>query len=398
MAGWFPPDFNSGVFRPVSLANYAAESGWDVAVVAQEPERPHDQRGIELRGRLSPRVHVLHHDLKGELTPSFRCTPELDGGLLTAVSHWSRAEKALSADAATVVVATGPPFRTFFSGLAVAATHGLPLVLDYRDEWTNCPFDFVKTGEFDREWERRCVRAAARIVMTTQSQIDHLVDAFPEVDRTKCTMIRNGWEPREFDVERKINGHDRAPGLECTVAFVGSLGDHALPGSFLTTYGRLLARRGELRQSLRVRFAGSKVAAAHEQLRQFPFPEALDLVGPLGKLEAVRAAQDSPALLMLNEPDIHRYIPGKLYDYLAARRPILVYGEGGEIAQIVRELDAGIVIPINDEQALEAALAALPALSRSYSPGPERDEWLARHTRGELARRYLEMLEGLIHE
>ena len=100
------------------------------------------------------------------------------------------------------------------------------------------------------------------------------------------------------------------------------------------------------------------------------------------------------ALLIINEPDLSRYIPGKLFDYIASRTPVLVYGDGGEVARIVRELGAGFVVQTDDVTALAQALLALSQSSVGSDPALVTD-WLARHTRERSAMDLLALLEDL---
>jgi hypothetical protein len=54
-----------------------------------------------------------------------------------------------------------------------------------------------------------------------------------------------------------------------------------------------------------------------------------------------------------NMPSVLGLLPGKLFEYLAARRPILVIGpEDGDSSRIVRETSSGITCNFNDEQKL----------------------------------------------
>lgn len=90
-------------------------------------------------------------------------------------------------------------------------------------------------------------------------------------------------------------------------------------------------------------------------------------------------------LLLINEPGLARYRPGKLYDYLAAGRSVLVFGEGGEVADLVRALDAGMRVPAGDESALAEAREALEAGTGYRTDDRGRREWLRAHTRQRLA-------------
>jgi glycosyltransferase involved in cell wall biosynthesis len=83
---------------------------------------------------------------------------------------------------------------------------------------------------------------------------------------------------------------------------------------------------------------------------------------------------------------------GKLYEYLAAGRPILVIGAGSAAAEIVTGAGAGTAIPVHDPDAAERALRAI-LTSRPSAPSPEGREPFAYPV---LAARYEEVLERAI--
>jgi hypothetical protein len=146
-----------------------------------------------------------------------------------------------------------------------------------------------------------------------------------------------------------------------------------------------LARSERLRRELRLKFVGKKSPEDIEQLSQFAHPELLESIDHVPKPAAIRLMKESAALLLFNGPKFERYLPGKIYDYLAAGPPLLVFGEGGEIGALVKRLGAGLLVPWSDPEALGRADApgrgAVPANRR-----PTR-AWLQEHRRDVLAGR-----------
>ena len=106
--------------------------------------------------------------------------------------------------------------------------------------------------------------------------------------------------------------------------------------------------------------------------------------------------RQSDALLILAEPELERYRPGKLYDYIAAGPPVLVYGHSGEASELIERLGAGFFVPANDTDALEKTLDQIcESISTFPNRSAEINEWLEQHTREALARRFFDILEGL---
>lgn len=85
-----------------------------------------------------------------------------------------------------------------------------------------------------------------------------------------------------------------------------------------------------------------------ELLRRYDTVLPLQVIGHMAKSDVCSMMRASDGLLLLNPQSLSCYIPGKTYDYVASGRPILLYGEGGEMAAIVGERKAGVVVPAGD--------------------------------------------------
>lgn len=393
LAPSFPPAVSGGTYRPLALARYGPGLGWDVAVTTDPLPLQIDPAGRHLLTGLSDRVTVTPVT-KSWLRPSESWFPSVDGGFLTALATVRAGRQALGGLPPDAIVASGPSFHLFVAGYYLARASRCPLVLDYRDEWTECPFHFVTPGNADRAWERRCLLAADAVVFTTRSQLEHTAEVFTELDPSKCRVIPNGWEPSDWaDASSCRHALPAARARQLTLSYVGRLADHVSPGGLLESLAAVCRRRPDIAGRVGLRFVGEKSGDALEQVKAFPYAGKVELLDQLPRPAANRLMRESSALLLFNDARLARYIPGKLYEYLAARRPVIVFGEGGESAELVRKLGAGWIVRAADPEALEAVLDQL--LRDPHAPGDARDigSWLVRHTRERLARDLIEVLE-----
>jgi hypothetical protein len=81
---------------------------------------------------------------------------------------------------------------------------------------------------------------------------------------------------------------------------------------------------------------------------------------------------------------------GKLFEYLAAQRPILVLGEQTEAARIVAETRTGVATSATDPDAIAAALRRLPELV----PDGDSDA-VGRYSYPVLAERYARLIDDV---
>ena len=390
-----PPHSGAGVYRPLSFIRYGSLRGWDIDAFCGEAPNEGRAAGEELLARVPAAVR-LHTLRPSSRQPSYRFFPRVDGGFTNAVTFARRAIAKLSTNPPDCVLASGPPFFVFVAALFVARHFRVPLVLDYRDEWTECPFIFVTKEGHDRVWERRCLRNADAVLFTTRSHRKHQLATFPELHPRKAHLVPNGWEPDFFPPgthELEPATSDKANTL--CLAHVGTLAAHTAPDDFFASLEQLLTDEPEWRTRLRVQFVGRRSAVAEQAVRGFGHPDTLQIIGHVGKHDATRYMQASDILLLIARPELARYLPGKLFDYVAARRPILVFGERGESSTVIEDLGVGVRCPAGSGTMLRDALQRLRALDMSRTAEPV-GKWLDEHRRAVLGARAFEIMESAV--
>ena len=89
------------------------------------------------------------------------------------------------------------------------------------------------------------------------------------------------------------------------------------------------------------------------------------------RIEGLRAMVSATSLLLL-QPGHTVSVPGKVYQYLAAARPIFAVAEEGETADLVRRSGLGISVTPEDEQGLADGLSRIAEMSKREVKPPAR--------------------------
>lgn len=366
----------------------ACARGWRVTALCQPPSDRVTAAGRELRDRIPAAARVVSWPFS-TLDVSGRLTPTLDGGFINVASMVRVARVTLGDAKPDLVLATGPAFAEFIGAMALAQRWRVPYALDYRDEWSECPFEFVLKGNADRYWEARVLARASLVTFTTEAQRRHQIGLFPTLAPERTDVIPNGW-----DEELQPAGDAGAPGQGATVriAFLGNAIIYDAP-AFLVTLARALALRPDLAARIRVSFVGMKGPADVKAIGEFPVPGVVEAVDQVPLSEAQRLMRSADALLYLNPVPFNRYVGGKAWEYMSSGRTVLVYGEGGESAKLFATWAPARLVPRDDPAALAAALERIAA--RESSP-PADPALLAEMARSHRAAQHLDRLEGLM--
>lgn len=303
------------------------------------------------------------------------------------------AARRLAVDA-DVVVTTSPPASSHLVGLALAQK-GLPWVADFRDGWR---FDRI-AGDFPLLLQRRldavlesaAVRRAQRVVGVTSPITEDLVRRHG----VPAVTITNGFDPDErvyIEAAELPLRPDRH-----SLVYTGTLAYGQRSAEPLARALRALkARRPDTAERLEVVVAGPR---ATSEAALFEDPALEGMATAIGNLPhwrtlALQCAADS---LLLVAGEQHPSIAtGKLYEYLAARRPILVLGARSAAARIVRDAKAGLVARADDPEEIVAALLALVDPAPGQEIGPPAVAAIEPFSYARLAERYAEVLDEAI--
>ncbi len=262
-----------------------------------------------------------------------------------------------------VIVVSGPPFSSFLIGRKLSRWAGIPLMLDYRDEWdiSNAYLENKRLDAFSlwvqKKMQARVVRAASALVATTQSSaqaLDRIKMSARSAARVQC--IYNGYDPSDFpETPRPRAQRDRF-----RMAYVGTLWNLTSVRPVVAAIKLLADQSPELAAKLEIIFVGRRTPEQQAMLGELnglpcrlvehpylPHDEALDLVG----------GADALCVLLSDVPGAERVVPAKIFEYMAARRAILAVAPRGEMWELLADHPAALLHTPGDVSGIAGALA-----------------------------------------
>jgi glycosyltransferase involved in cell wall biosynthesis len=242
-------------------------------------------------------------------------------------------------------------------------------VADFRDLWTqDCRYRAASPARLaaDRRLEQEILNAADAVIAVSPRQAEILATLVAD-PADKFVTITNGFDPDDFSHVRR--GPSRRDGC-FVLGYVGRFDLSQTPESWFAALRRVAGLLGGDVERFRLRMAGHVNRAAQAKLQDTGLPCCFEPYLP--HRVAIAAMCESDALLLCspNGPNGDTIIPGKLFEYLAAGRPIVTVGPAGSICeQIVREAKAGVSADFSEDSIVEAILKVFSAW-RSGLPLP----------------------------
>jgi glycosyltransferase involved in cell wall biosynthesis len=406
---YFPPAGGGGVQRTLKTATYLPGLGIETHVLAPDDPKwihrddellPPTQAWIHRARYLGPRGRLPAQELYGKQgLERFGLQARLFGRRLLVPDEnvtWNltaipAAIRIVRREGIDAVVTTSPPSSVHFVGAAVKRATGVRWVADLRDSLVAHPH---RRGDLNRlaQIKERGEHGVAGVVSRYADAIVAASEAIAEETRA---LAPNG---RVMTIE---NGSDFDD-------FAG-LAHHASPRFRITHTGSFFGRRdprpfisalADSGLDLVARFVGDFRPADREWAEGLGLGDRLELIPYVPRRRSLELQRDSEALLLLIPEAGGRgrgVLSGKVFEYLAAERPILAaVPPSGAAAELVRETGAGIVAPPDDVPALRAALEALHERWRAgqldgIALDPEMRRRLSRRTR-------VEELAQLLHK
>ena len=259
------------------------------------------------------------------------------------------------------VVTTGPPQSMHLIGLGLMkklrkSGKAPGWIADFRDPWTEM-FYFKHLGllPFARRrhkaLEQKVLDGADVVIAVTP-----LVQAdFQARTKTPVELITNGFDEEDFPV-----GEVSPSGERFTIVHTGLFADDGNPEVLWKVLAARCAADPEFRSALRISLAGKVDEGIRVSIEKAGLAGNLELPGYLPHSDTVKLQRSAQILILplRKEPEYRKVLPGKIFEYLAARRPVLGIGqEDGAAAKVLEDSGAGLMLDWDRESGMDAFIA-----------------------------------------
>ncbi len=386
---YWPPSGGAGVQRWLKFAKYLRDFGWEPVIYTPEnPEYPEADEslfkdlpiGIEVIKRPIWEPYRAYKRFIGqkkeEKIQAGFLSIKKKNPLIENISVWIRGNlfipdarkfwikpsiryllKYLAVHPVDAIVSTGPPHSMHLIALGLKTRLNIPWLADFRDPWTGIDFyhQLRLSKPADKKHhrlEKNVLSGADRVTIVSWNWALDFNRLFPR----HYEVITNGFDPDDFI----IPGQKIADTFELT--HIGSLNKDRNPELLWEVLAEICSENEGFRDDLRLRFIGKCDVSLVQSLENYQLLSRTEKIEYMPHEEVLKESAGSQVLLLLlnNTPNVMGIVPGKIFEYLATRRPILCIGPSeGDSARIIREAQAGITCNFDDKTSMKNAVLEL---------------------------------------
>ena len=383
---YWPPSGGGGVMRWLKMSKFLPELGWQPIIYT--PENP-DPSVID--ESLLKEIHPEIIELKTPIWEPYEFYRKLTGkksgtkfkaGYISEASggNWKSRlsvfirgnllipdprkfwikpsikylSKYLKENPVDLIISTGPPHSMHLIALGLKNLFNIPWIADFRDPWTD--IDFYHKLKLTRLADKRHKTLEKRVLLTA----DHVVTVSPgcaadleRIAQRKIEIIYNGFDPTDYQFDKT------EPDKTFTISHFGAFNKDRNPVALWSALKILSETETDFKRLLRIQLIGQTDESIINDVRKNNLEENLVVVDHLPHMEGlVQLSKSQVLLLPLNDaPNVKGILPGKMYEYMALRRPIIALGPtDADYAGILRETNAGTPLNFDDVKGIKETL------------------------------------------
>ena len=242
-------------------------------------------------------------------------------------------EKILQTQQIDAILSSSRPETCHLIANTLSRNYHIPWVADFRDLWSQNHYSTYSQIKkyFEKKLEIRTLKQASAITTVSQPLADTLATLHKN---KKIYPVNNGFDP-------ELLNHDTTTDKCFTIVYTGDLYQGKRdPEQLFAVIHDLCDKDLIKRDDITIHFFGYPASESsedwlQEDISKYHLQDLVVLHGKVSHETAISEQRKAQILLLLswNNPEERGVYTGKLFEYLAARRPILSFGysNGGVI-------------------------------------------------------------------
>ena len=255
-----------------------------------------------------------------------------------------------------VIISTGPPHSMHLIAQQLKESFDIPWMADFRDPWTDLYYnkEFFQLGFAKRKNKRleEKVLKSADVVVTVGNELKKYFERF----NSNVEVIPNGFDDEvEHDEEIELS-------QKFSLSYIGLLPKSSLPTNLLMAIQCLIDENSDFKNDIELNFIGDIHESVSALIHELQLSNYVNFFGYVPHKDAIKYQKSAQVLLVLI-PNVYGnkgIITGKVFEYMAANRPILALGPiNGDLQSILTNSNAGTIIDYDDYVKIKSVLIEL---------------------------------------
>jgi glycosyltransferase involved in cell wall biosynthesis len=424
---YFPPSGGPGVQRVLKFATYLRSFGWqpviltvkdadypardesllkeippDVAVYRTKIFEPYDayrlltgkKSGMPVDVNTIPRAGEKR-SMKERVAEFIRATFFIPDARIGWYKHAVReGMKIIREEGISAIYSSSPPYTCSVIARALKRKSGIPWIAGFRDPWRgflSAPQRWWLPDLFDRRLERAVFRDCDRMEVAWTGILKDFHQKYPSLPTWKVHHLPNGFDSADFPSVEVVDKRF------FTVTYTGSMYGKRNPEVFLSAVASLVESGTVDPKTIRLQFIGRFGAEVREMFAHPLLAPSIVVKEYMPHADSVRHLFQSDALLMIVDDfrGNEEIVPGKVFEYIGAGKPIIALAPEGAVAAVIRETRSGRIVRSDDIHAVAETFQHYYDQWISGMLGLEQDKAeVLKYERHEVAKR----LAGLLDE
>ena len=266
-----------------------------------------------------------------------------------------------------VIISSGPPHSTHLIAMELQKRFKISWLADFRDPWTNIDFykdlRLSKWADNKHKFLESAVINNADMVLTVGNQ---LKKELTDIGANKIRIVENGYDPEDFIINSSIELDNNF-----TIAHIGTFSPSRNHKILWKVLKKICGENELFNNKLRLKLIGNIDFSVIQSIRNYGLESYIQKMGYISHEDVIKEQMKSRVLLLMinNTPNSKGIITGKVFEYMATKRPILVIGpEDGDLANIINQTKSGIVCGFDNERKLEEFVLRLFHNKNDFNP------------------------------
>ncbi len=235
------------------------------------------------------------------------------------------------------IFTTSPPYSNLLLSALIAYRKNIPLIVEYRDIWHNnsvypvlFPCSLIK-----KVFEKWILKKSEYIVFTTDKQKEAMIKMYPFIEN-KSVVIYNGYDNDLINKDSRYSYYMNGKRDYMKIVYLGSLTPYRNPLPFFEAVQEIMDE-GDVR--LQIEFVGYFDAVHKEYIDKYGLKEIVKIYPSVSHTKVVEKLKDGDAFLLIQsiKEGGDTAIPGKMFEYMATGKPIIIIDDGGAVKEFAEK-------------------------------------------------------------